>query len=173
MQTSVAVTVQARPRAAIVFLAPSKRIDEFERSLHHLAVNFNERHQYPVLVFYDTQENIDPKALEERLAPIARAPLHLVPVSDFTAPPPPRDNESVPVHINHLDNLLIAEIPEQFMCGTLSFGMHYRHMCRFWADGIFRHPAMQEYDYYWRFDTDSFLLSPLPFDIFRYMQANR
>lgn len=42
----------------------------------------------------------------------------------------------------------------------------YLHMCRFFANEIFHHPALADYDYYCRLDTDSFILSPVSVDIF-------
>ena len=35
------------------------------------------------------------------------------------------------------------------------------HRCRFFCDGIFRHRALEPYDYYWRLDTDSFVLNDI------------
>ncbi len=87
--------MQARPRAAIVYLVPLDRFGELERSLRYLAHNFNRAHQYPVLVFYDPEEQFNVTAMEMHLRPIAESSLMLVPVSDFAAPPPPRTNESI------------------------------------------------------------------------------
>jgi len=42
----------------------------------------------------------------------------------------------------------------------------YRHMCRFFAGEFLRHPVLQEFDYVWRLDTDSFLTRPLPYNPF-------
>jgi hypothetical protein len=46
----------------------------------------------------------------------------------------------------------------------------YKHMCRFYAIGIYDHVG--EYDYIMRLDDDSFVMSRLPFDIFEFMAIN-
>ena len=49
----------------------------------------------------------------------------------------------------------------------------YRHMCHFFANDIFRRPELADYDYYKRLDDDSFILSPLTFDVFARMRERR
>ena len=57
--------------------------------------------------------------------------------------------------------------------GHPGFTMGYRHMCRFFAGDIFNNDIIQQYDYYMRLDTDSFILSPLNFDIFDWAKDNK
>ena len=42
----------------------------------------------------------------------------------------------------------------------------YLHMCRFFTHQVFFHPALQQYDYTLRLDTDSEILSPVTVDLF-------
>jgi hypothetical protein len=44
---------------------------------------------------------------------------------------------------------------------------------RFFSGDIFRHPALEKYDYYWRLDDDSQYLCPIDSDPFETMQKNR
>ena len=46
----------------------------------------------------------------------------------------------------------------------------YRHMCHFFANDIFFRPELVGYDFYMRMDDDSFILSPLKFNIFELMR---
>ncbi|CDS09588.1 hypothetical protein LRAMOSA10948 [Lichtheimia ramosa] len=46
---------------------------------------------------------------------------------------------------------------------------NYRFASRFMAGVIFRHPALQHIDYYWRFETGTEYVCPLDFDPFQYM----
>lgn len=48
----------------------------------------------------------------------------------------------------------------------------YRHMCHFFANDIFFRPELRKYDYYMRLDDDSFILSPLKFNVFEHMRRN-
>eukprot|EP00760_Papus_ankaliazontas_P025896 PhM_4_TR2913/c0_g1_i1/m.12204 len=43
--------------------------------------------------------------------------------------------------------------------GSSYWGVSYRHMCRFFGVRIMYTPALDEFDYYMRLDTDSFILS--------------
>ena len=45
-------------------------------------------------------------------------------------------------------------------------GTGYNHMCRFFAGEVFKHPALADFDYYCRLDTDSFILAPVAYDLF-------
>ncbi|RNF10357.1 alpha-1,2-mannosyltransferase [Trypanosoma rangeli] len=51
-------------------------------------------------------------------------------------------------------------------------GRGYRIMCRFWAGLVWRLPSLDVYEYYWRLDTDSYLTSHVPCDVFKLMQVN-
>ena len=46
----------------------------------------------------------------------------------------------------------------------------YRHMCHFFANDIFSRPELAGYDFYMRMDDDSFILSPLKFNVFELMR---
>ncbi len=61
-------------------------------------------------------------------------------------------------------------LPEQVAMGNLGFTMGYRHMCHFFAGGMFDYPILQDYKYYMRLDTDSYILSPIEYDIFDMME---
>ena len=45
-------------------------------------------------------------------------------------------------------------------------GRGYRIMCRFWAGLVWRLASMEQYDFYWRLDTDSVFLTPIQVDPF-------
>jgi hypothetical protein len=50
------------------------------------------------------------------------------------------------------------------------FTMGYRHMCNFFFSGIFEY--LSDYESYMRLDTDSFILSPIGYDIFEWFNSN-
>lgn len=47
----------------------------------------------------------------------------------------------------------------------------YKHMCRFWAGEIFKRKEVLEYDYYLRLDCDSYITSPITYNLFEYMES--
>ena len=60
---------------------------------------------------------------------------------------------------------------EGFYGGGAAASDGYRRMCRFWAMGVFRQPAVRALRYFWRLDTDLRLLRPIALDPFRLMEA--
>jgi alpha 1,2-mannosyltransferase len=56
--------------------------------------------------------------------------------------------------------------------GHPGFSMGYRHMCRFFSGELYNQKAVQEYEYYLRFDTDSYIHTPLNYDIFEWAKVN-
>lgn len=52
------------------------------------------------------------------------------------------------------------------------FSIGYRHMCRFFAGSIFKHPIIKQYKYLWRLDTDSFIQSPITYNVFNKLKQN-
>lgn len=138
-----------KPKGVIVYLSRSTAGDlaNLKRSLRLLDRHFNRRFGYPVLVFHEdfTAETM------ARIRGWTRAPLEF-----------PQVSFALPAHID------AAQVPPRFL-GI--FGIGYRHMCRFFAGPIFQHPALQDYDWYWRLDTDSFLLQRVGYDVFAAMAA--
>lgn len=54
--------------------------------------------------------------------------------------------------------------------GHPGFSMGYRHMCRFFSGELYNNGVIKEYDYYLRLDTDSFIHTPLNYDIFKWAE---
>ena len=73
---------------------------------------------------------------------------------------------------------ILKEIPELYPHPThqngpiaywhKGFTMGYRHMCQFFFCDIFQY--IKDYNYSMRLDTDSFIHTPLKYDIFKYME---
>ncbi|KAI9260232.1 nucleotide-diphospho-sugar transferase [Sporodiniella umbellata] len=49
----------------------------------------------------------------------------------------------------------------------------YRHMCRFQSGFFFRHPLLDEYDYYWRVEPDVGFFCQIDYDVFKFMRDNK
>ena len=50
--------------------------------------------------------------------------------------------------------------------GHPGFPMGYRHMCRFFSGQMYEFDILKQYDYYLRLDTDSYIITKIPYDIF-------
>lgn len=107
------------------------------RSLALLKANYLDRFPTPVLLFHEAGLT---EEMKRRLS--AEVDAQFVPV-DFSSYPHGAADPA----------------------GSWSLG--YLNMCRFFANEVFHHPALEPFDYYCRLDTDSFILVPVAYDIFK------
>lgn len=138
--------------ACIIYMSRTQDIPLLYRSLVLLGKNFPKLKEYPVLVFHDditigNQTNL--------IVQVAQAlgwflKIKFVPLT-FTTP-------------EGLE-------PDKFLVPLSDAWIGYRHMCRFQSGLIYQHPELQQYDWYWRLDSDSYILSPLAYDPFEKMAA--
>lgn len=98
----------------------------------------------PADVLVFHEANLEPARLEGRTAGVA---VRTAPV-DFSKIPPA-------------------------MAGLPARQRGYRHMCHFFANDVFLREELAGYDYFMRLDDDSFILSPLTFDVFARMRERR
>ncbi len=142
----------SKPQAVIVYLSRSAEQDvrDLCRSLKLLKKNFLNKFPYPVIVFVekDFKEEWKRVILKESRVP-ARFETVDFRVPDFLDP------RTIPEWVYH---------PK--------FNLGYRHMCRFFSGTIYQEPALKDYRWYWRLDTDAFLLERIRYDVFEYMQKN-
>ena len=70
--------------------------------------------------------------------------------------------------VNELpDWILPEEVPESVM----GFSVDYRFMIRWKAGLMWRMRELDEYEYAWSLDTDSFIQGPITYDVFGVMAA--
>lgn len=145
-------------KAAIVYLTRYQDLWEFIPSLKLLYKNFNTKYNYPVIVFHD---DLTPQVISSILMEMNRYLGH-VPNVKFE-----RMSLDVPSWVS-LDPTKYVH-PEGYPISLQHFSMEYRVMCRFFAGAIVNHPALKDYKYYMRIDSDSYLLSHIQVDPFDYM----
>lgn len=56
--------------------------------------------------------------------------------------------------------------------GHPGFSIGYRHMCRFFSGQMYEYDILHKYDYYLRLDTDSYIITRIPYDIFELAKQN-
>ena len=73
-----------------------------------------------------------------------------------------------------IDQEKAAEAREEMTKNNVIYGWSesYRHMCRFESGFFFRHPLMDEYEYYWRVEPGIKLHCDIDYDIFKFMKDN-
>uniref|UniRef100_A0A7S1DT73 Uncharacterized protein n=2 Tax=Hemiselmis andersenii TaxID=464988 RepID=A0A7S1DT73_HEMAN len=132
--------------AAIVYVccADAQEFQDLVWSIKFLDLNFNQYHNYPILIFHENfgggQQN---QIVQHTKSEVRFHKVHWK-IPDFLDP-------------NY--------VPRWYKGYSLGF----RHMIRFWTVGIWEHPAMQEFKYYMRLDSDSFLIGRLWKDPFSFM----
>lgn len=118
---------------------------------------FNRLYHYPVIIFHEdfTDEVI------AQVRSHCQSKLTFVQLDDFQSLPQNLTLEQAQRWSEGLDG------------GRKAQHLGYRHMCRFFAYKMVMHPALDPYEYYWRFDDDSFLTERLSYDPFEWMHRNK
>jgi hypothetical protein len=115
---------------------------DFERTLPILWARFNERFDYPVVVFHD---GLRPES-RKRILEASFNRIWFADIDDYTAVP------------SYLQGRLETEM------GGYSIG--YRGMCRFRSGRMFMQPVMAHFDYAWTLDTDGYFPAEIRVDPF-------
>lgn len=126
-------------------------VEDLKKSLAMLKTNYWNQYPCDILIFH-----------ENGFQPWEEAGVKWIPIQ-FTLP----DIEGVPEYFPHPTH---GNGPIAW--GHPGFSIGYRHMCWFFAGGMYRQPALQEHTYYLRLDTDSFILKPVGYDIFKRAAEN-
>ncbi|GAV28733.1 hypothetical protein PMKS-002208 [Pichia membranifaciens] len=84
----------------------------------------------------------------------------------------PRKHWSYPPFI---DQVRAKEIRESRKWSAITYGSSesYRHMCRFNSLFFYKHPIMEEYDYYWRVEPHVSFACNIIDDPFKFLKENR
>lgn len=142
-----------KQNGVIIYLTCKKDLWVFVHSLRMLYVNYNKQFSYPVVVFHDDLTKMD----------IAGIYNHLIGVLGYM--PQNLSFEQIsftlPSHI--------STNPEMYNPSLDKYRLGYRFMCDLFAGKIYNHPALTKYDWCMRLDSDSFLISPINYDMFERM----
>lgn len=133
----------------IIYLLRNSETDLqlFSKSIQKLKTNFLPNNNYPIVVFH---EDIPLEKLN-KIEEIYGVQFIIQNIA-FEIP-------------KFLD---ISKVPEKVMTKTVG----YRHMCRFYSGTMYHQEILKGTDYYLRLDNDSFINSPVEYDIFEYMKKN-
>ena len=139
-----------RPKSIIYFLTHLERLDKLQASLLSVDKYFNERYQYPIVIFHEL--DLSSESFRRQVRSWVFGPVFFQLVS-FSVP------SFVNVTLARYDKPCIHSIG-------------YRHMCRFHAKEIYKQPILTGVEYAWRLDDDSVLLGNVPYDLFTFMKEN-
>lgn len=141
-----------KTNSVIVYLARSAEADvkDLTKSLALLKKNFLKKFSYPVIVFVEDSFSEDWKKQVRSESGV--------------------DCRFETVHFEIPSFLASQNFPEYVL--EPKFNMGYRHMCRFFSGAIYQEPALRDYKWYWRLDTDSFVTGRVRYDVFKFMEQN-
>jgi hypothetical protein len=141
--------IEYKKNSAICYLSKSdeKTIINLENSLYKLYLNYKHIYDSNVIIFieYDFPNHIINK-LKGMYSNLNFQFIKLMPSKHFD--------------INNI----------KFEDGRLEYTIGYRHMCQFFFSEIFQY--LYDYDWYMRLDTDSFIESPIDYNLFNYLENN-
>eukprot|EP00439_Symbiodinium_sp_Y106_P033178 s7298_g3.t6 len=138
---------EARPyRAAVHYVVneDAEHLKELLFSIESLWVHFNERFDYPVLIFHD---GLSPKTRESIVAKTPGQRIWFFSVGNW-----------VPSEAQHALHS--------------NFGAGYMAQSRFRSGPVFHHEALDGFDYLWSLDSDSHFPAPVEVDPFLQLHSN-
>lgn len=110
-------------------------------SLHLLYENFNNKFDVPVVVFHEKDFSVCNKLFVSKKFPVKFIEIELQPQ--------------------------ITPVPE-FQDG-LNYSIGYRNMCQFFHSEYYKY--LDEYDWFMRLDTDSFIIDKVDYNLFEYLES--
>ena len=84
----------------------------------------------------------------------------------------PKEHWSFPEWI---DQEKAAQVRKEMRDNKVIYGdsISYRHMCRFESGFFYKHPLLNDYDWYWRVEPDIKLHCDINYDVFKFMKDNK
>lgn len=149
-----------KEKAVFVTLARNDDLWDLVLSIRHIEDRFNKRYHYDWVFLND--EKFSDEFIRVTSALVS---------GEAKYGQIPEEHWSVPSWINKAKfDKARHEMKEK----NIIYGdsIPYRHMCRFNSGFFYRHELLQEYDWYWRVDTDITIYCDIQYDIFRFMKEN-
>ncbi|KAI9705501.1 MAG: alpha 1,2-mannosyltransferase 2.4.1 [Candelina mexicana] len=152
-----AKAVGARMNATFVTLARNSDLWEIARSIRQVEDRFNKKYNYDWVFLNDQPFDATFKKVTKALIS------GTVKYGEI-----PKEHWSFP---DFIDQDRARKVREEMAQKKIIYGdsISYRHMCRFESGFFFRHPLMQEYEWYWRVEPSIELYCDIDYDAFKYM----
>lgn len=145
-------------KAALVTFARNDQLAKTRFTIRSLEDSFNSERRYPYIILSD-QELTD--EFKQKVAALTKATVLFPGIPDeFWGYPAHTDLNKAAKAREDMKNIIFGSSED------------YRFQSHFMSGPLFDHPALKEFDYYWRFEAGSEYLCPLDFDPFQYMYDN-
>ncbi|KAL9113130.1 MAG: hypothetical protein Q9227_002742 [Pyrenula ochraceoflavens] len=155
-----AVSSGERVNATFVTLARNSDLWEIARSIRQVEDRFNRKYNYD-WVFLNDDDFDD--TFKKVTTSLISGKTHYGKI--------PEEHWSFP---SFIDQDKAKKVREDMAHRKIIYGdsVSYRHMCRFESGFFFRHPLMNQFEYYWRVEPSIELFCDIDYDPFVFMKQN-
>ena len=149
-----------KEKACFVTLARNSDLYGLLRAIQSVEDRFNSKFQYDWVFLNDDEFSDEFKRLTSSLVS-GETKYGLVPKEHWSYP-------------DFIDQEKAAECRKKMTEDGIIYGWSesYRFMCRYESGLFFRHPLMDDYDWYWRVEPDVEFFCDIDFDVFKFMRDN-
>ena len=149
-----------RENATFVSLARNGDLWEIARSIRQVEDRFNRKYNYDWVFLNDVPFDDNFKKVTTALV---SGKTHYGEI--------PKEHWSFP---DFIDQDRARKVREDMAQRKIIYGdsISYRHMCRFESGFFFRHPLMNQFEYYWRVEPSIELFCDINYDTFKFMKEN-
>lgn len=147
-------------KAAFVALARNTDIESMTKSIRQIENRFNKNYNYDWVFLNDEPFTAKFKKAISRVVS-GKAKFGTVPEEQWSFP-------------EWIDKERAAYAREDMVQNKVIYGgsVSYRHMCRYESGFFYKHPLLDEYEYFWRVDPDIKIFCDIDYDVFQYMKDN-
>lgn len=150
-----------RAKAAFVILTRNSDLSGLQKTIPMLERRFNGKFNYPYVFLNDVPFS---EKFKDEVRKLGKSKMSFGTI--------PKEHWSYPewVNVTRADDARADMERRRIIYGG---SLSYRHMCRYNSGFFFRHPLLEEYEYYWRVEPNVEFFCDIEYDPFLYMKKNQ
>ncbi|ODV83014.1 glycosyltransferase family 15 protein [[Candida] arabinofermentans NRRL YB-2248] len=156
-----AVSAGGKEKATFVSLARNSDLWELVGSIRQVEDRFNSKFHYDWVFLNDEEFNDEFKRVTTELCS-GNTKYGVIPHEQWSFP-------------SWIDTEKAAKTREDMREKKIIYGdsIPYRHMCRYESGFFFRHPLLDDYEWYWRVEPGIKIFCDVDYDVFKFMKDNK
>lgn len=145
-----------RPKACFVTLVRNSELAGLVDSIRLVEQRFNSKFKYDWIFLNDEEFSDDFKqTVSNEVSSTVK--FGLIPKEHWSYP-------------DYIDQSKAAQTRQDMAHIIYGSSESYRHMCRYQSGFFWRHPLLDDYDWYWRVEPDTKIYCDINYDVFQWMQ---
>ncbi|CCD24187.1 alpha-1,2-mannosyltransferase KRE2 NDAI_0C05280 [Naumovozyma dairenensis CBS 421] len=148
-----------RPKATFVSLVRNSELNPMLDAIKSVQKKFNNQFNYDWVFLNDDDFTDEFKSKIKETIPNSTIKFGKIPKEHWSYP-------------DYISTDKAAETREKMKKIIYGSSESYRHMCRYQSGFFWRHPIMEDYDWYWRVEPSTKLYCDIKYDVFQWMQDN-